>query len=451
MQQCQYSPRGLERAKMQVYANPRTQAKQIAGPMTGAYDNRLLTTCAACAAPLYHDNKKRCSRCKTRYCSAICQQTHWERGGHDTLCKKIKKSGGAEQYHADQKYAEAVAEAAEVCAENTKGQTCYICAEAVHRHTKEGLVRGCACHTTEGYVHVSCLVDEAKTLVTEAQEKNLDDGSGWSRWRSCSLCGQNHRGAVFCALGWGAWKTYLDRPESDRSRARAALGLGNALLAVNRNDEALVVLEGAEATARRSGNSGHVFEVQPSCAQCYDELGMLELALGLRRDHYAKFGLALKIRHRREGEIDIATYPKAVHGGAVLLDVAQKLLLSLVRTERISEAKRFARRQIPVAQSVLGEDHEITLCLREAYAYSLTTGRHIPYGDAMEAWAIFEDIVPRSQRIFGDDHPHTIRFQAKRDNIAVAVTALLRETEAKQVAARNVILRFMRRCRCGSP
>ena len=29
----------------------------------------ILTNCAACAAPLAHDHKKRCSRCKTRYCN----------------------------------------------------------------------------------------------------------------------------------------------------------------------------------------------------------------------------------------------------------------------------------------------------------------------------------------------------------------------------------------------
>ena len=52
---------------------------------------------------------------------------HWKEGGHDQLCKKIKKAGGAEQYNANQKYAAAVAVAAEACADDTKGQTCYIC------------------------------------------------------------------------------------------------------------------------------------------------------------------------------------------------------------------------------------------------------------------------------------------------------------------------------------
>ena len=107
---------------------------------------------------------------------------HWKEGGHDKLCKKIKKAGGAEQYNANKKYAEAVAVAAEACAEDTKGQTCYICTQAFHWKTKEGLVRGCACRGTAGFAHVSCLAEQAKILVAEAEENNL----GWKvkneRW-----------------------------------------------------------------------------------------------------------------------------------------------------------------------------------------------------------------------------------------------------------------------------
>ena len=77
---------------------------------------KILTQCAACAAPLALDHKKRCSRCKTRYCNEACQRAHWERGGHEALCRRIKRAGGAEQYYADKKYKEAVAVAVEACA-----------------------------------------------------------------------------------------------------------------------------------------------------------------------------------------------------------------------------------------------------------------------------------------------------------------------------------------------
>ena len=75
----------------------------------------LLTNCAACAAPLAHD-APRCVRCFTRYCDATCQHDHWRRG-HKQICKRIHRGGNAEQYNADKRYKEAVAEAVEACAD----------------------------------------------------------------------------------------------------------------------------------------------------------------------------------------------------------------------------------------------------------------------------------------------------------------------------------------------
>ena len=52
-----------------------------------------------------------------RYCNKTCQHDHWRRG-HKQMCKKIHRGGNAEQYHADKKYKEAVAEAVEACADD---------------------------------------------------------------------------------------------------------------------------------------------------------------------------------------------------------------------------------------------------------------------------------------------------------------------------------------------
>ncbi len=87
------------------------------------------------------------------------------------MCKKIHRGGNAEQYNANKNYKEAVVVAVEKCAEDTKGQTCYICTQALHWKTKEGLVRMCACRGTAGFVHVSCLAEQAKILVAEADER----------------------------------------------------------------------------------------------------------------------------------------------------------------------------------------------------------------------------------------------------------------------------------------
>ena len=85
----------------------------------------LLKTCPACAAPLA-DDAPRCVRCRTRYCSATCQQDHWRRG-HKQMCKKIHRGGNAEQYNADKKYKEAVAVAVEACADYTFATHSYSC------------------------------------------------------------------------------------------------------------------------------------------------------------------------------------------------------------------------------------------------------------------------------------------------------------------------------------
>ena len=69
----------------------------------------ILTQCAVCATELGLSLGKKCGRCSTRYCGPECQVQHWKEGGHDKLCKLIKKAGGAEQYNANKKYAEAVA------------------------------------------------------------------------------------------------------------------------------------------------------------------------------------------------------------------------------------------------------------------------------------------------------------------------------------------------------
>ena len=92
-------------------------------PVTRRSQAMILTTCAACAKALDHDAPAHCVNCQTRYCSDRCLRYHAHRGGHDDACDEIARGGGAEQYHADKKYKEAVADAVEECAEDTEGQT----------------------------------------------------------------------------------------------------------------------------------------------------------------------------------------------------------------------------------------------------------------------------------------------------------------------------------------
>ena len=78
--------------------------------------------------------------------------------------------------------------------------------EGVKKRTGEGLVTGfCACRGGASFAHVSCLAEQAKLLMEEAEENNLDGkarNARFLRWYSCSLCEQEYYGVVYRALGW---------------------------------------------------------------------------------------------------------------------------------------------------------------------------------------------------------------------------------------------------------
>ena len=223
----------------------------------------ILIQCPVCAAPLPPTSAKQCSRCKTRYCGPACQEQHWKAGGHDKLCKKIKKAGGAEQYNANKKYSEAVAVAVEACADDTKGQTCYICLEAVHSQTGEGLVRGCGCQGATAYAHISCLVrhmhgwDEIDTDnkmkgFLEPGTNRRDDADKLEylqTFLSCKLCKRNYTDVVVQAIGWGIWKMHASKPEGPLY-ANSLMYLALSMKKAGRSKEAVEVIK---AAARAKG------------------------------------------------------------------------------------------------------------------------------------------------------------------------------------------------------
>ena len=351
----------------------------------------ILTQCAVCATDLGLSLGKKCGRCSTRYCGPECQVQHWKEGGHDTLCKPIKRAGGAEQYNANKKYTEAVAVAVEKCADDTKGQTCYICTQALHWKTKEGLVRGCSCRGTAGLVHVSCLVEQAKILVAEAEENNLHDKAfyeKWRRWFTCSLYKQEYHGIVRCALGWACWKTYLGRPETDWARRLAMTQLGGALTGAGHHEDALVVKEATLAMMRRVGSlESDILAVQNNLANAYRMVGRTEQALQMRQDIYSGYVKLLGKEHER-------TIRSAHNYVNLLLDL-----------RRIEEAKSLLTKTIPVAQRVFGACNDTTLRMRMNYATTLYGDPTATLDDIRKAVTTLEEIEKTARRVFGGAHP----------------------------------------------
>ena len=363
----------------------------------------ILTNCPVCAAPLPDTSAKQCSRCKTRYCGPACQKQHWEQG-HDKLCKKIKRGGGAEKFHADTKYAESVVVAAKACAEDTKGQTCYICLEVVHSRTGEGLVRGCACGDRDGVAsgrtgvaHVSCLARQAQVLVAEAEERNLDDdafNARWRRWDECRLCEQDYHGVVACALGWACWKTYVGRPETDELRHLAMNILGNGLFEDRHFEDALSVREAELAMKRRLGSPDEaILGVQSNLASNYEMLGRVEEALNLYRDVYSGHLKLLGEEH------------------AHTLLAATNYADCLKNLERFEEAKSLLCKVTAVARRVLGESNELTLRMRWNYARALNNDPDATLDDVREAVTTLQDAGRTARQVLGGANPTTVDIE----------------------------------------
>ena len=379
----------------------------------------ILTHCAVCATELGLSLGKKCGRCSTRYCGPECQVQHWKEGGHDQLCRKIKKAGGAEQYNANQKYTAAVTVAAEACADDTKGQTCYICTQALHWKTKEGLVRGCACGDRDGVAsgrtgiaHVSCLAEQAKILFAEAEENNLGVEAldvRWRRWHTCSLCEQSYHGVVYCALGWACWKTYVGRPEDNIVRRWAMSVLGIGLSEAKRHEDALSVGEVELAMDRRFGASERsMLVIQSNLAITYEALGRLEEALSMRREVYSG-------TLRLEGEESRNTLLEANNYAGVL-----------VKLNRFEEAKALLRKTLPVARRVLGEDAQLTLGMRRNYAEALYDDPSATLEDLHEAVTTFEEIERTARRVLGGAHPVAVAMGQALANARATLCA--RET-----------------------
>ena len=272
-----------------------------------------------------------------------------------------------------------------------KGQTCYICTQALHWKTKEGLVRGCACRGTAGFAHVSCLAEQAKILFAEAEENNLGweaQNLRWIRWSACSLCEQDYHGVVFCALGWACWKTYLGRPETDQVQWMAMTVLGNSLSSARCDEDALAVREAELSLQRRVGASEISNLVsQSNLAATYQRLGRLEKASSMQRDVYSGY---LKIMGEEHSQT---------------LSAANNYANSLVGLDHFEEAKALLRKVTLVARRALGEGNSTTLRLRWIYAQSLYRNPGATLDDLREAVTTLEDAARIARRVLGGAHP----------------------------------------------
>ena len=275
-------------------------------------------------------------------------------------------------------------------------------------------MRGCACRGTAGFAHVSCLAEQAKILVAEALENNLDEEPHWIRWHTCSLCEQQYHGVVYCALGWACWKTYLGRPETDEFRAMAMTRLGNGLSSARHHEDTLTVREAELAMMRRLGASEYnILITQSNLSNSYHNVGRFDEALRIRRHVYS--GLMRLVGEHRN----------TIHA-------ASNYMISLIELKRFQEVKSLLRRTLPVAQRVLGESND-TLKMRAMYAGALIKASDATLDDVREAVTTFEETARISRRVLGSAHPVVVDYEEKvRES-----REILRACEAAAMAPRD--------------
>ena len=270
-------------------------------------------------------------------------------------------------------------------------------------------MRGCSCRGTAGFVHVSCLAEQAKILVAEIEETNLDwkvKNERWRRWFMCSLCEQQYHGVVACALGWACWKTYVGRPEADQIRGLAMNMLATGLSVTGQHEDALSVDKDRLSNMRRIGASeANILVSQGNMACTYEKLGRHDEALSLRQEVYSG-RLMLDGQEARE-----------------TLREANNFASTLRQLNRFEEAKSLLRKSIPVARRVHGESDILTLRLRWCYAMVLYQYDGASLDDLREAMATLEETAPIARRVLGESHPVTMGIEGALRNVRAALRA----------------------------
>ena len=268
-------------------------------------------------------------------------------------------------------------------------------------------MRGCACRGTAGFAHVSCLAEQAKILVAEAEENYLSEKAQeerWARWHTCRLCEQGYRGLVACALGWACWKTYVGLPD-ELTRIDAMTQLGNGLSEAEHYEDAVAVYEAELATKERLGvPESDILITRGNLAISLYNLGQLDEALSMQREVYAG-RQSMSDGFRRTGNQDIAVCNLAEY---------------LVAAREFEEAQSLAREELPAIIDRHGPDGSLTLEVRAWYARALFRADGASEDDVAEALTILEDVLRRSKRVLGDSHPDTERARKFLEEVGSA-------------------------------
>ena len=268
-------------------------------------------------------------------------------------------------------------------------------------------MRMCSCRGTAGFAHVSCLAEQAKILMDEAEENNLGKkvlNERWHRWNRCGLCEQQYHGVVSCALGWACWRAYHTRvavadelflTTNCNAYRELAAGLGEA----QRHAEALDVHETHFQVFQR---------LRPD-----DALGLLALksntAGALESAH--RFDDAIFIFRGLMDYADRQMTPESEFPLVTAVNFGRALMRCAAtqpgKRHLFSEARSLLRSRMPLAERITGLESRLTLQMVDVYANATILDIDCPIETILQVKALMERMLPTMRRVLGASHPVT--------------------------------------------
>ena len=104
----------------------------------------------------------------------------------------------------------------------------------------------------------------------------------------------------------------------------------------------------------------------------------------------------------------LPTIPLVRENARSSIQAAFNYATPLFELQHFDEVKNLLRYWMPVAQRVLGDNHEVTLRMKDVYARALYKADGATLDDLLEAVKMLQDAERTARRVLGAAHPHTV-------------------------------------------
>jgi tetratricopeptide (TPR) repeat protein len=267
------------------------------------------------------------------------------------------------------------------------------------------LMRGCACRGTAGYAHLSCLLEAAaKEVEFNAENGDPEDivSATDELWQTCKLCNQPRTGCLEMMLALNRWETAKCLAHTCDEHRNARHQLASAYIADNENEKAIELIEPALNYDREAINTSSdvpAYMVENVISEATN-LGMCLARIGRFDEAMAHYTQALELA-------DQVPVP-----GKDLLLARATVMNNIAQVHMNAKHDPFAA--IPILEEVQQIRQDLTG--KDSFEFLISVfATACAYAAAQrtdDAYHLINDNLPRARRLFGQDHPQTMRFES---------------------------------------